>query len=374
MKKTINLLLIIFIIGFISSCKDMDSVYEEFIVPNGLKYSQKPDSLKILAGYNKLRLTWFKAKDPSVKFAHVYWNNYQDSLKVDVTQEGEIIEVDVNNLDEGTYTLYVKTFDKDGNASIPAEVTGTSYGVNYVMGATDRSIESALRDMNKVGTIKWNNKTKDLVYSEIRYKTFSGQEKIVRILPEETILKVPDIKPGELFEYRSVFLPKDGIDSVAREWRTSDKPFAYKYPRTAWTASSRNGNHEWGAEGGEPIKILDGNFNTGFHSRVGAPLPQCVVIDMKESLDVDNIMFYPHETVRFRYMNNIEIYMSDVPLIPDAPQPSWGLPIIKTQYSGKYPFTMSFQPAAKGQYLAIVFPDSKVETYISFMEVEVYGY
>ena len=375
MRKIIILLFTISIIGCISSCEEMDSIYEEFIVPNGLKYSQRPDSLKVFAGYNKLRLTWFKAKDPSIDHAYVYWNNYHDSLKVNVNQEGEIVKVDVDNLNEGTYTLHVKTFDKNGNSSIPAEVTGTSYGDYYVMGATDRTIESALRDMNKQGTITWNNKTTDLVYTEVRYETSSGEQKVARILPEETILKVPDIKPGKLFEYRSVFLPKNGIDSVAREWKLSDSPFSYKYPRGDWTVETRSGNHPWGdGGGGHPNLILDGNLNTGWHSSVGSPFPQCVVVDMKEKLEIDNVIIYPPGPANWRYLNHIDIYMSDAPIIPDAPQPSWGEPVVKTQYPGGSSFNIDFPTGSAGQYMVIVFPDSKPSPYISFMELEVYGY
>lgn len=375
MKKIIYLLLIMFAVG--SSCKEMDSTYKEFIVPNGLKYPQMPDSLKVYAGYNKLRLTWLAAKDPSIVRAEVYWNNYYDTLKVSgIQQDQELIVVDVPGLGEGTYTFYVKTFDKDGNASIPSEVTGTSYGDNYIMGAIDRTIASALRDADNKGTITWNTKTTDLVYSEVHYTVSSGQLRTVRIPADETSLTCPDIKQEEHFEFRSVFLPENGIDSVAREWITYEKPFLYKYPRTGWTAGARNGNHNWGDSGGQPARVLDGDMATGWHSRVGTPLPQCVVVDMKQSLVVDNIIIYPPATVSWRYLNNMEIYMSDTPITPDAPQPSWGEAVAQVQYPGGDRFSIDFPSAPAGRYMAIVFLDSAAapNTYISFMELEVYGY
>jgi F5/8 type C domain. len=352
----------------------MDGIYEEFIVPNGLKYPQRPDSLKVLAGYNKLRLTWLEAKDPSITHAMIYWNNYLDSLKVDLDNHTDTVVVDIANLAESTYTFYVKTFDRQGNVSIPSEATGTSYGDNYLMGATDRTIASALRDDNRNGTITWNNKTADLVYSEVRYTAFSGETKIVRVLPDENTVVCPDIKPGELFEYRSVFLPPKGIDSVAREWVTYEKPFMYKYPRTEWTAEARNGNHAWGdGGGGQTFLLFDGNVATGWHSRVGAPFPQCVVVDMKKSLAVDHIIIYPPVPANWRYLKDIDIYMSDVPLTPDAPQPSWGSPKVQTTYPGGESFTINLPAEVSGRYMALVFPNS-TSAYISFMELEVYGY
>lgn len=376
MKKTIYLLLTIFIVGFIYSCKDMDETYKEFLVPNGLTYPQKPDSLKVHAGYNKLRLTWLKANDPSVLRSEIYWNNYLDTLKVDIPQNKDTVVVDVDNLNEGTYTFYVKTFDIYDNASIPSEVTGTSYGDNYVMAATDRTIASAIRDGDRKGTITWNGKTSDLAYSEVRYKTSSGQTKVVRVLPEENSLICPDVKPGELFEYRSVFLPPKGIDYVPREWNTYETPFMYKYPRNTWTAEARNGNHDWGdGGGGQPALLFDGKMSTGWHSKVGAALPQCVVVDMKEPLMVDNIILYPPTQTNWRYMKNIEIYVSDTPIKPDVPQPSWGKPVAKVLYEGGDKIPINLDAAVQSRYIAVVFLDtSNANPYISFMEFEVYGY
>ncbi|MFV0266972.1 MAG: DUF4998 domain-containing protein [Draconibacterium sp.] len=377
MKNIIYLFLVILTIGCFSSCKDMDSVYEEFVVPGGLKYPQKPDSLKVYAGYNKLRLTWLKAKDPSIVQAEIYWNNYHDTLKVDIPESQDVVVVDVDNLNEGTYTFHVKTYDKQGNASIPSEITGTSYGDNFVLSATDRTIASALRDDANNGTITWNAKTTFLVYSEVRYETSSGQKKTLRLFPEEKILKCPDIKVGAFFEYRSVFLPPNGIDSVARGWLTYEKPFIYKFPRTSWTAEARNGNHPWGdGGGGQPALVLDGDLSTGWHSAVGTPLPQCVVVDMKESLVLDNIIIYPPGPVHWRYIDNVEIYLRDEMITPDAPQPSWGEPVASAKYPGGDSFPISFLTAVKGQYMAIVFVNSKAapNSYMSFMELEVFGY
>lgn len=374
MKKILYLLIILITIGCISSCRDMDSIYEKFVVPSGLKYPQRPDSLRIQSGYNKLRIKWLKAKDPSITYAIVYWNNYHDSVKVDIPQNQDTVFVDVDNLTEGNYTFHVKTFDNLGNSSIPTEISGSSYGDNYLIGATDRTYSSALRDDKLNGTIIWNRETADLVYTEVRYKTNLGTTKTVRLLSNESTLKIADIKPGELFEYRSVFLPKDGIDSVARNWRVSDKPFLYKYPRIGWTAEARNGNHDWGdGGGGQTFLLFDSDKATGWHSRVGAPFPQCVVVDMKESLPIDHIIIIPPGPPNWRYLKDIAIYMSDTPLTPDSPHPSWGEPDARATYQGGESFTINFPSGVSGQYAALVFPNS-TSAYISFMEFDVFGY
>jgi len=99
-----------------------------------------------------------------------------------------------------------------------------------------------------------------------------------------------------------------------------------------------------------------------------------MVVDMKEQLPVDNVIIYPPGPTNWRYMNNVEIYVSETPITPDAPQPSWGSPVVKMQYLGGDRFLINFPAPKTGQYIAVVFLDSKSNTYISFMELEVYGY
>jgi hypothetical protein len=364
-----------FAAGYFFSCTDMDNTYKEFLVPNGLTYPQKPDSLKVHAGYNRLRLTWLKAKDPSIERAEIYWNNYLDTLKINSIPAGDTVVVDIPVADENTYTFYVKTFDTDGNASIPSEVSGAAYGENYVVGTADRTVESALRDDNYNGTVTWSSRTTDLAYSEVRYTSSSNETRIVRALPGEMTSNCPNAKPGTLIEYRSVFLPPKGVDYVEKEWTVYETSFFYKYPRTEWTAAAKGGNHNWGdGGGGQPALIFDGNIATGWHSNTGSPLPQCMVVDMKQPLSVHHLIMYPPGNAAWRYWNNIEIYLSDTPITPAAPDASWGEPAARVQYTGGADFTVNFPSVPSCQYIAIVFVNSKTNTYINLMEFEVFGY
>lgn len=376
MKKSIFLLLTLFLVVNMFSCKDQDEIYKEFVIVDGHKYPQKADSLKVYSGYNRLKLTWLKAMDPSVERAMVYWNSYTDSLAVDLTNLSDIVEVSIPDLTEGTYTFNVKTLDKEGNSSITAEATGTSYGDYYILTLTERTIEEATRDGNYTGTINWGALSTDLVYTEVRYKNNSGGISITKVLSTEKNLKCPDAKPGEKFEYRSRFLPASGIDTISLDWVTYDKPFLYQFPREAWTANARNGNHEWGdGGGGFPNLVLDGNTTTGWHSRVGAAFPQVFTIDTKESITLTSFKLIPPSQTNWRYMVNIEIYVSDKELPADAPDVSWGSPAVKTVYDGSNEFAIKLPSPTKGRYIAIVFPNSKEGTpYISFMEFYAYGY
>lgn len=357
-----------------SSCKDMSSEYKEFIIPNGYVYPQKADSLTVYPGFNKLRLKWLKPKSPTVDYAMVYWNNFSDSLKVEWQSDQDTIMVDIDDLDENSYTVYIKNFDKQGNVSLPSEITGTPYGNNYLISATDRSYTSALRNASGLGTINWGVKTPDLIYTEVRYLTNNGSEKKLKINFDDNLLTLPDIKIGEHFEYRSVFLPNNGIDSVVRDWQTSEKPFLYKYPTASWIVEARGGHHDWGdGGGGQPELLFDSDFLTGWHSKVGTEMPQVIVADMREELSIDNIIIYPPSQVNWRYLNEVEIYISEKPIAAEEPNESWGDPVVKAVYNGEDSFEINLGKEVKGKYLAVVFLDSKSNTYISCMEIEAYG-
>jgi hypothetical protein len=365
--------MIVFAVGYYSSCKDMDSTYKEFLVPNELTYPQRADSLKIYAGFNKLRITWQKAKDPKVIGARIYWNNYTDSLNVNIPTDKDIISVDIENLSENTYTFYVKTFDAKGNVSIPSEITGTAYGNNYILGVVSRNIDGALRTDDD-GKINWSNKTKDLVYSEVRYKTKTGGTNVVRVSPNESSVVCPQIKRNELFEYRSVFLPEGGIDSVALDWKVYELPFLYKNPKTGWTVVARGGNHNWPeGGGGQPFLVVDNNLNTLWHSNTATQPPHCLVIDMLETQSMYRVEIFRHPS--YRYAKTIQIYLSDTAVTPDIYQTSWGSPAAEGIFEGaNVSLGLEIPDNQSGRYMIVYFPDTSSPPYMNCAEIDVYGF
>ncbi|KAA6320655.1 hypothetical protein EZS27_029599 [termite gut metagenome] len=206
MKKLAYFLIIICLLGFFS-CKEMDSTYEQFVVPNGIIYPQKADSLKVYPGLNKVRITWQKGKDPKVVKAKVYWNNYTDSLAFSVP-ENDIVSVDIGDLDESEYTFYVRTFDAEGNASVITEVSGKVYGETYLDAISNRSINSLSTSGNGLITIGWGpaDIANGAAYMEVVYTdNLDGDEQTVRTPASESVTNITDY--GANLRYRTVFMP-----------------------------------------------------------------------------------------------------------------------------------------------------------------------
>jgi hypothetical protein len=245
----------------------------------------------------------------------------------------------------------------------------------YLASRESRIVSDAFID-EKDGTITWGGSTTHLALSEVRYTTTDGSTNVLRILASASSLTCPNPKPGGLIETRSAFVPPTTTDTLYTEWKTFKYPFLYKYPRKDWTAESRNGNHPWGdGKGGQPALIFDGDVASGWHSKVGSPLPQCVVVDMKQSLPINHIMFQPPLTSGWCYIKDVEIYLSDTPITPDAPQPSWGTPILKLEYpyGAGQNWYIDFPAGSSARYVVLLFPTTTASTYISFMEFVVFG-
>ena len=53
--------------------------------------------------------------------------------------------------------------------------------------------------------------------------------------------KLPDVKPGSTFEYRSLYIPEEvAIDTFATAWKEYETPFPteYKHDRSSWEVLS----------------------------------------------------------------------------------------------------------------------------------------
>lgn len=247
----------------------MDETYREYVVPNGRIYPQKVDSLQVITGYNRLKISWLRPNDPKVEYARIYWDNYIDSQTVTIPEREKYITADIENLEERTYTLYVKTFDEDGNSSIPSIATGTPYGKNYIVGQTGRAIVSAVKTGND-GIITWSMAPNAVAYTKVRYTTLSGEIKVIHVPNDDAVTICPDVTLYGLFEYCSGFRPEGGLDVAANEWRFSDIPFGYQ-PVEAYLTGD-------GSEGGANLSkahkmtaIADGVFEVYTRLEAGKP-------------------------------------------------------------------------------------------------------
>jgi hypothetical protein len=353
------------------SCSKMNDLHDGYL-DGEIIYAAKVDSAEALAGENRVELN-VTVRSQRVETVRVFWNNYADSTDIAVGNQVGMFRKMLENLAENSYIFQLVSFDGFGNRSLPFETSGSVYGDRFRSTLSNRGIQSVYAGDGSL-TVNWGGAMDNATGSELVYTDREGREQTLWIPVTDASTTVAGWASG--LRYRTLFLPEaTAIDTFYADWRTvGDIPF--RYSTAGWTAESRNGNHNWGANGGAPGLVLDGDINTGWHSAPSSPLPQCLVIDMQESRGVHHLVFrhLPEGlTSNWIYFKTIEVYLSDTPVTPDEYQPAWGTPAAVYQYPGGIDgFTVELAPDSRGRYLVLYFPDSSTNTYISFAELEVY--
>ncbi|MDR3245946.1 MAG: hypothetical protein LBT50_05880 [Prevotellaceae bacterium] len=314
MKKIVYLMIMI-VAGFSYSCKEMDSIYQEFVVPNGLVYPQKADSLKIYSGVGKVRITWFKAKDPNVAKARIYWNNYTDSIDVSIPANSEIVSANIAGLDENTYTFYVVTYDDDNNASIPNEITGAVFGDSYIIGLAMRPILSETVDRTGIWTINWGNANiaGGAIATEIEYQKSDGSKKTITIPVSETVTVISDAETGTEYRYRTLyFVPEKFMETVPSSYTTRIMPPKIDevlIPRDRFRNAALPGDYyDAYASAYSLEKLWDGGIAGIYSTKILSPpkAPQHFTIELGRTVIISRFKMFPRN-------GNSELYTGGGP-------------------------------------------------------------
>jgi hypothetical protein len=316
----------------------------------------------VIAGENGRLQIAVQTLSERVATVRLIWNGERDSTDVPVNNQSGIFTRIIDYSGENGYVFQVVSFDRFGNRSAASEATATLI--------RNRDVVSTTMDGDML-SIQWGNNVQYADHCLLSYVNLNGQTVSRKVFPSEASSVIDDYSSNLAYTTLFTLIPSTR-DTLRVE--TASIAVLRKYPRTEWTAESRNGNHPWGAEGGEPFRMFDGNMSTGWHSRTGTAMPQCIVVDMKQLLPVNHIILYPHRS--YRYMNNMAVYLSETPITPDAdvPDASWGAPAAVAQYTSGDSFTIEFPSVTTCRYIAVVFINSRSNTYMNVMEFEAFGY
>jgi hypothetical protein len=298
MRKIFLLSIFLFVaaVCFVS-CREMDKDYKEYVVPNGIIYPQKIDSLKIYPGLNRVKIEWIRPIDPKVIKARIYWNNYTDSVSVDIPADKDTISVMIDNLKENTYTFYVKTFDADGNFSIPSDVTGDAYGENFAKTLNSRQLTMAT--FNDRVELYWGAVESTVTKVAIRYLSSSGQTVEEEIPFDETQRIITDFKRDGTITIITHHIPfPKALDEVASssELAFPDIPGEVLIPRDRFKNAALPGDYFTAYAGAYALEnIWDGGIYNLYASALLSPpkMPQYFTIDLGRSVVVYRFKLYP---------------------------------------------------------------------------------
>lgn len=305
MKNIFYSFIILSVLLSIVSCKDMDSTYKEYIIPNGRVYPGVVKEPVVYAGKNRVQLQWLKGKDPTTIGATVYWNNYTSSFKVDYADsENDTVRCVIPDLEENSYSFIIRSFNEAGDISVAAEVIGWVRGENYQSIITNRDLDDAsLEDGNLMVAWGLSDLYNGAIATEIEYIDVDN-EKVIAWTPIETsadTVAYERYKIGSEFKYRTAFTSDSlVIDTFYTDWVV--RPGVTKLPVTNWTITAST------TSGGVyvPGSAIDNDPKTYWHTRITplpAPYPHWLAIDMQESYKLGRL-----ELIRAQEASNSTIY------------------------------------------------------------------
>ncbi len=188
------------------SCKDQDAMFKEYVVKGGISYLGSVSGLKARIGYNRLEVN-FNVVDASTTKVGIYWNDYQDSVMIDITSAKAVKQI--VNLPEGQYSLFVKSFDKYGNSSNPAELITRTVGDNFFATLAHRGLKSKSTSFSNDLLLEWQNADpiNGARFTELVYISTDGKEKRIRVENETTTTSIDDYKEGTTFKRITYYSP-----------------------------------------------------------------------------------------------------------------------------------------------------------------------
>ena len=201
------------------ACSKMDD-YKKYAAGGELVYPTKIGSLKILPGKNRVAVSGIVAVNRGMSSFRVYWNNRKDSVTVPVTLTEEIdtIEYVIPDLPEGPMNFEVRSFDAQGNSSVPLFVVGNVYGERFREGTFQRSVLSSA--FNEAGEfiINFQDVSKDMGFYGVRLKYVNADNEAVDsvvVVPNvEATVVLDDYVIGSTIDYATIFRPEpNAIDT-----------------------------------------------------------------------------------------------------------------------------------------------------------------
>ncbi|RAJ76710.1 uncharacterized protein DUF4998 [Chitinophaga dinghuensis] len=191
------------------ACTKMDDNYKGMLAPNGITYTGKADSLKVWPGRERIRLSWLRGTDPSIKDAVIYWNTGRDSLVVTVPagRSTDSVFAMLPSLPENSYSFSVYTRDGSGHRSIKSDILGSSYGAIYESSLQPRVIKSS----KMIGTdfcIYWyRSNDANNFNTRLRYTDNTGTVRSIDSPGDPDSVLLPNATKTSYATFRTMYRP-----------------------------------------------------------------------------------------------------------------------------------------------------------------------
>lgn len=219
------------------SCSKQDD-WKKYLPAAPKVYPGMAEGIVTYPGNNRIKISWLLVSDPTITRAKVFWNNDHDSASVDVDRKQGVdtVSIIVGNLQETSYTFDLFTYDKEGNKSVPAYVTGRVYGAKYHGALLNRAVQSvSYSGDTKLITITWGRPDTVNVGTQLWYTDEQGTAKELTVDAATNVTAIP-WQVGSKIYYQSKYKPSaHAIDSFTVLSKDSISVKDVPVSKAAWT-------------------------------------------------------------------------------------------------------------------------------------------
>ncbi len=202
------------------ACSKIDE-YKDLVGGKELNYAAKGDTIQVLPGADRLKLTWMIITDPNITKTVIYMNNRKDSvvIPIDRTPGLQKFEYLFDPLPEGNYNFEMINYNSLGSRSVPQYITGRSYGEKYRATLLNRVLLNQEIQANESVQLKWGKSDVQSCGVDLEYTNAESKLLKIRIDPSIGEFNLPHYKKGSSYRYQTLFLPDSlCIDTFRTNW------------------------------------------------------------------------------------------------------------------------------------------------------------
>jgi hypothetical protein len=325
-NNTVYIILTAIVLIFLS-CKSQESIYEEYVVPNGHSYPGKVLDVVTYPGKGRIQIEWKNGSDPKVVKARISWNNDTEGIDVDIQPDIDTVRKVIEPLDENTYTFQIRTYDARGNASIPVEVTGTVYGELFESSLQNRKIKSRSFDGCNL-SIEWEEADKTDLGVHLTYKDKDNEPQTIIVDSSESATELGSFNVNEPLVYYSMVKPDSLALDIFRAPLVStmiEHP-VIEIPKGNWVGHPLP--DDMALNGSYPLSnFWDGNTGNFVHSVDPVTLPCTFTWDLGVTVKLSRMKLWPRNNNDDRWNRGhpriFEIYGSLAPNPDGSLDDSW---------------------------------------------------
>jgi hypothetical protein len=307
--KNVFYIAMLAVVLVMTGCSKFDAYKDKYLQAGSISYPGIIDSVTVLSGKNRVMLKGLIVADPKLVKYRVFWNSRNDSIEGFIHPTGSVdtFKAMIDNLTEGALTFEIRTYDRDGNISVPVTLTGNVYGEIYQSSLTTRGITKAEVQPDNSALINWADVNADAGVIGMQVKFTDNSD-----IDHDTLLQstaaglsssLPDFKSGTSISYRTAFLPnKAAIDTFYTDYqiksvksevtgvylKNTQQPFAKNFSTdsrwavpTDWdvnaAALNHNGYGGWGSDNGT-VLVMEGGWAWGSSPIVNGKMSQTVTL------------------------------------------------------------------------------------------------